>query len=409
MNISKTNIFLSTLALILIIIGYPLVTTLLLPSNSDISEISQAITVPYRVFCLGLMLLVLMLNIRKSIGNLPLPIVVLLALWILWIFRMFYDIFVLGDIFLFDTSQLWLYVVGICIPALFCTMKTVNIIDTDSALKWIWWGLVIILMVTLFSNQALLNNTDNEYRVDGNVALNSISYGNIGVTTFILSLFQLLNQEIKNKWKIILYILICIVAFYSVLRAGSRGPLLNLIFLLMFWFFSRRKNFVLGTLSVFIIFSILFIFQDFFLTLLGDIAPVIEQRIRETISGTADDGRAGLHQSAINLFLDSPIIGQQFAISDQAGGYGYAHNIFLDALMGLGIIGGMMMLYIIVSALRAIFRSIKNNDKHFWIGMILLQQTFSLMLSGAFYQDQIFSALFAYVLLKQKDIFIAWK
>lgn len=405
MDIRKINVFLSTLSLVLIVIGYPLVTTLFLPSNSDISDISQAVTVPYRVFCLVLMLLVIMINIRKSYGNRPLPLTILIIFWALWIFRMCYDSFVRGDVFITSLSQLWLYVLGICIPALLSMMKTVNVIDTDKALQWIWWGLALILIVTLFSNQALISNTDNEFRVDGNVALNTISYGNIGVTTFILSLFQLLNQTIKSKWKKIFCILICILAFYSLLRAGSRGPLLNLVFLLMFWFFSRRKNIMLGTVAVLIFSSILFFFQDFFLSLLGDIAPIIEQRMRDTINGTADDGRDGIHQAAINLFLESPIIGKQFAIFDKIGDYGYAHNIFLDAIMGLGIIGGVMILYILSSAMRAIFVNIKNNDKHFWIGLILLQQIFSLMLSGAFYQDQIFSALLVFVLLKQKHIF----
>lgn len=409
MKLLKFNVFLSTFVLVLILVGYPLITTLLLPASGDVSDVSQSVTVPYRIFCLGIMILVIIMNIKTHIGKLPVPFIILVCFWIFWILRMVYDLLIRNDVFIESTSQLWLYVIGICVPAIVCIRKSVNLIDPDKALKWSWWGLTIVLLVTLFSNQALINNTDNEYRVDGNIALNTISYGNIGVTTFVLSFFLILKKKLYSKWEYAICLLVCFLAIYSVLRAGSRGPLLNLIFLLVFWFYASRKNKMGGTIAVFGILTILFIFNNFFISLLGEISPVIEYRLRDTIEGTAGDGRNVLHQAAINSFIDSPFIGQQFAIFDKAGGYAYAHNIFLDALMGLGIIGGLMVIFIIISAVRAIFVSIRDNENYYWIGIILLQQIFSLMLSGAFYQDQIFCGLLTFILLKQKNIFIPWK
>ncbi|MCX8523533.1 hypothetical protein OF897_06325 [Chryseobacterium formosus] len=392
---------LSTLNFVLIIIGYPLVTTLLLPSNSDLENISQSITIPFRIFCLSLMILVTFLNISFK-TQITASLKVLGLVWLLWIFRIFYDLYINGNT-IDGAAQLWLYVLGICIPAMISITKSINKIDSKMALDWIWYSLSLILIVTLFSNQALIGNTDKELRVDGNIALNSISYGNVGTLAFILTLYRVMQTKIKSRWILLLHIIIGILSFYSVLRAGSRGPVINLFFTLFFWYFSIRKNALVGIVVVCFFILGLFIFRDFFLELLGDIAPVIESRFRDTLEGNSNDGRDVLHSKAIDAFFQSPLIGQQFGIFDGNGGYAYSHNLLLDFLMGLGLVGGGMLLYILSKAIKLLYYSIKNKDNFFWVSLILLQQLFSSMFSGTFYQDQILTALLTFVFIKYKN------
>ncbi len=402
MNINKINVFLSTLSFVLCIVGYSLATTFFLPSSSDLGSVSQSVTIPYRAFALIIMLSVIFLNLKKKVHPLPLPIVVLLLYWLALIIRIFSDVYFRTDYFFTDTSQLWLFIFGICLAGLFSTLQSFDFIDTEKALYFVWAGVILMLTLTLFSNQALLSNTDSEYRVDANVALNTISYGNFGVTGLLLSIYILINKKVNKYFKIfaIISIVLCI---YSVLRSGSRGPILAFLLVVLFWFFSKGKNVKVGLAILAMSFLILYILQDFILSLMGKISPVIELRLRESLEGGVDDGRSRLYDESINVFLNNPLLGQQFAIFDGQGGYAYAHNLILDAAMALGVFGAVAMIYIIFSALKKCYKNIHYNKKYYWVSLILIQQISILMVSGTFYQDQLLSTLLVFHFISDKN------
>ncbi|QDP85839.1 O-antigen ligase family protein [Chryseobacterium sp. SNU WT5] len=401
MNITKINVYLSTLSFVLCIIGYSLATTFFLPSSSDLESVSQSVTIPYRAFALCVMLLVVSLNIKRSVFPISLPLLVLILYWFFLIIRIFSDIYMRTDYFLTDTSQLWLYIFGICLAGLYSTIKSFDHINTEKAFYFVWAGVILMLTLTLFSNQALLTNTNNEYRVDANVALNTISYGNYGVLGLLLSIYILINKKVNKFWKIfaILSIILCV---YSVLRSGSRGPILAFLLVVLFWFFSKGKNLKTGLVILALSFSVLYLLQDFILSLMGEISPVIEVRLRESLEGGVDDGRSRLYDDAINIFLNHPLFGHQFAIFDGQGGYAYAHNLILDSAMALGVLGALAMIYIIFSALKVCYKNIHYNKKYYWVSLILLQQITILMVSGTFYQDQLLSVLLVFHFMADK-------
>src|SRR5690554_4933488 len=126
---NRYNIFFSTLNFVLMFIGYQLATSLFLPVSSDIEGISRTVTVPYRAFALLVSLIVILLNYRNKIGQSHLAIKVLLFFWIALIIRIFYDTNVRFDINLKDTSQLWLYVFGIVLPAMYSVIKSYRAVD----------------------------------------------------------------------------------------------------------------------------------------------------------------------------------------------------------------------------------------------------------------------------------------
>lgn len=408
MNFLKINKFLSTFNLVVIIIGYPLITSLFLSGRNDIEGVSQTITIPYRIFALGIMVLVLLLNLKSKVGKPSFPLYVLLLFWFFWIYRMVYDIYISTDVFLADTSQLWLFVFGICLPALFSVYKSINYIETEKVIKWCYWGLTFILILTLFSNQALISNTDNEYRVNANIALNTISYGNIGVTAFLMSVFLLLKRNDKLFIKIV-YVLIAFLAFYSVLRAGSRGPIINLLIAIILWIFSKQKKLLLGIFIIIIIAVLFSLFYDSILTFMGKIAPVIEIRLRDTIEGKEVNERSVIYSAAIEAFSENPIFGKQFAIFNNDGSYTYAHNIILDSLMGLGLVGGIMIFYLIFSFIKSVFYSVRYNKDYMLLGLIFIQQLSSSMFSGAFYKDQVLVSGFVFIFLKTRNIILEYK
>jgi len=385
-------------------VGYQLATSLFLPISSNIEGISRSVTVPYRGFALLVSLVVILLNLKRKVGKTPLALKVLWIFWIALIIRIFYDTNIRTDVHLNNTQQLWLYVFGICLPAMFSVMKSIKMIDLEKALNWVYLGTVLILVLSLFNNASLwLDSSEITGRTDANIALNTIYFGHIGTTGIVLSMYLLFKRR-TNFVKTFLIVVILMFSFFVMMRAGSRSPVLALTVILLFWIFARGKNIVFGTVIIAVIASLILIFLEPILSFMGNFSPVMESRLRLAIFQQYSGGRDHLAQDAINIFLDSPLIGKQFALFDNYGGFIYSHNIILDALMGLGIIGGFSMIYILWRSLKRSYFLIKYDDAHIWIFLILIQQIVLNMFSGAFYYNQLLNGLLVFVLLyKSRD------
>lgn len=383
-------------------VGYQLATSLFLPVSSDIEGISRTVTVPYRAFALSISLLVIFLNFRNKVEKAPLAIKILWIYWFVLIIRIFYDTNFRIDVYINDTRQLWLYIFGIILPAMYSVMISYRDIDLNRAFKWLYVGTVLTLVLSLFNNTSLLmNNAEITVRTEGNLALDTISFGHLGTMSLILSLFILNRGGTKLITKI-LVITVMLLSILIMLRAGSRSPVLALAVVLLFWMFARGKNIVLGAFIVTACIAILIINIEPVLTFIGNISPVMETRLRMAFFEGNTGGRDFVYKEAFNIFLNNPILGDQFAIFDKFGGFMYSHNIILDALMGLGLLGGLVMIYILWVAIKKSYFLIKMKDSHFWMSLILIQQIVLSMLSGAFYYNQILNVLLVFVVIYAK-------
>lgn len=396
---SKLNTFFSTLNFVLIFVGYQLATSLFLPVSSDIEGISRTVTVPYRAIALLISLIVILLNLTKKIGKSHLAIHVLWFFWIALILRIFYDTNLRMDVYLNDTLQLWLYVFGIVLPVMYSVMKSYKEIDLNVALKWVYLGTVLTLILSLFNNSTLLMDASEiTGRAEGNLALNTISFGHLGTMGVVLSLFLLSRQGVTLIKKTFI-LAVMLLSFFIMLRAGSRSPVLALAVILIFWLFARGKNVILGAFISLFGIVLLVVFTEPILGFIGDISPVMESRLRISIYEGNTSGRDTVYKEALDAFLDKPFLGKQFAIFNEFGGFDYSHNIILDALMGLGFFGGIAILYIFWIALKKSYIMVRMKDAHFWISLILIQQIVLSMLSGAFYYNQILNVLLVFVVL----------
>lgn len=396
---SKLNIFLSTLNFVLCFVGYQLATSLFLPVSSDLEGISRTVTVPYRAFALFISLLVIFLNIKKKVGKIHPAMKVLWIYWSALIIRIFYDTNIRTDVHVKDTVQLWMYIFGICLPAMFSVMISYRFIDLDKALKWIFLGVVLTMMLSLFNNPVLLMPADEiTERMEGNLAFNTISFGHLGAMGIVLSLFIFSRGRIRTIKKIGL-IAVMLLSFFIMARAASRSPIVALVVILLFWLFARGKNVVLGVSIAAIAFCLLIVFIEPILNFMGNISPVLELRLRASIFEGDTSARNPLYEQAFHAFLNNPIVGEQFALFDNFGGFAYSHNIVLDSLMGLGLLGGIAIIYILWIAIKNSYTMIKNNDPHFWICLILIQQIVFNMFSGAIYYNQLLNVLLTFVFL----------
>ena len=403
MNNSKLNSFLSNLNFILCFVGYQFCTTIFLPlsSNSDIEGISRTVTVPYRIFALIISILVIIFNFNKSNIKTPLILKLFLFFWGILASRILYDLYIRTDIsFQVDSFQLVMFIFGICIPAIISIINSYDKIDLSASFNWILILFAVTVIFSSFSNPMLYIDSDEiTSRLRGNLALNTISFGHLGVSAIILALFYIQKKNTKVIGKI-LAIALLFSAFLIMVRSGSRSALAALLFISFIWIISSIKgNKIEKIMLILFIFLFLFIFSDTILSLMGKISPLFEDRLRLAIYEGNTNGRDELYKIAFDMFLDNPFLGKSFLVHRLDNTYIYSHNILLDAFMGLGILGGMILLIILYYGIKYSYTIIKNKDENYWIGFILLQQIIFNMFSSAFYYNQLLSALLTFVYL----------
>lgn len=399
MKVNKINTILSTLNFVLCFVGYSIITTMFLPVSSDIENITRSITVPYRVFTLLLALIVISINFKKRINfnNRLLCFYCFLGLYVL---RILYDLYI-QDIHVSSeyASKTLFSLFGMCLPMVYAVIKSYKYVDLEKALKWIFYLSCASLLFTLFGNQLMFVDTgDINSRQAGNVAMTSIAFGHLGVRSFILGLFVMNKRKLTTIMKSIV-VLLLLLSLFCTFRAASRGPILSLIVILAFWLFSRSRKMLLGFIILLIFSGIIYIFTDSILYLLGDISPVLKIRMEATLIEGNTSGRDVLFKDALHLFYSSPIWGKQYVTSSGI----YSHNLILDALMGLGVIGGGLLMYMLIFVLRRSYSAIKNTDNHFWIFMIAIQQIMLTMTSSAIYFNQLLLVLFAFLFSKYRN------
>ena len=381
------NTYISTLNLTLIVIGYAFFTSVFSFIFTDVENASRIVTIPYRMFSLAISIITIFLNYGTRF-KLNFKHKILIVFWMLLIIRLICDEFFRSDIILDKDRlvQIWLYILAMTILPMYSVMKSYKTIDYSKLFSWIFSLSTVATIMIFATNDSF--RTAIEERIDANVAFGSIATGHLGLTTLIMSLYAL--GRYKNNLLRIGIIAIMLIAFIVLLRAGSRGPILAAIVIFATYLITRTKNIILSL--IFIIFALLvwYLLRDNIIQLVSDISPILKQRLFERANQISD--RTPLYEYAVNAFLDNPIFGKSFAVY-MSGFMTYSHNIILDSIMQLGMIGGAIILYLLVKSYSLIYKLLKIKSLYSWIGLLLLQQVTFLMLSSAIYLTPSFSIL----------------
>lgn len=373
----------------MIFVGYPLITTLLLPFESIGIEFTRLITIPYRVFTLLLALFTLILHLYNKV-NLQWCGRLLIIYWLALLMRIFYDLNLRDDFpVIFDEKvYIWTFSLGVCFIPMVSVFKSYNSINFKLGLKTIFYLYGIILSIILITNHENLFSETN--RLNANAAFSSIAFGHFGVSGILLSMSYYKKEKIVSLYTFFL-------SLFFMLQAGSRGPLITFIVLLLFIYISKKRNFK----SIIILFIVLalgiLLLGSYLITFFSQIAPVLYNRVFFQTFDGEEDGREPLFSEAYNSFLNNPILGDKFALNLN-GLTLYSHNIILDSLMGLGIIGGIIMIILIIKTTILAYQSSRNNE--FILKLLLLQQIISLMLSSAIYLNPLVNILWVISLIK---------
>ncbi|MEY8687694.1 hypothetical protein AB9N12_16695 [Bacteroides sp. AN502(2024)] len=150
----------------------------------------------------------------------------------------------------------------------------------------------------------------------------------------------------------------CFVCAIVCLISGGRGGAVLLLFYLLFFLYKLRNLRGIGILKSFIIIGI--IIAIFFIIANNLNLWKSDGFSRVLSSINVDDARAGLRRKSLQIFYDTDYVG---------GGLGsiwmnlgiYSHNIFLDLLAEIGILGCIVVSLSIYKIVKKLLRLSKEN------------------------------------------------
>ncbi len=232
-------------------------------------------------------------------------------------------------------------------------------------------------------------------RYDANSTVNTINYGQMGCALCLVAIFGFLNKPFK--YSKLMYPFLFLLGMVSIMKAGSRSPIVVLGFVSIFYFFAK-SGFVKGLIIVGVSAVVVYFSLGFLVELSEAVGSGIVTRIISAVETGETSGRDVIYANAIGHFMDSPIFGNFYLIPDGvAKGY-YPHNFFIEAFMTTGIVGGIPYVVMILICIIKSFRILKLRHPSGWIILLFLQTLIYGMFSSSLYSSQDFWALSFFVL-----------
>lgn len=334
----KLNIV--TSSLILSFVGFFLIATL----TSIVGVVSTPFSIVIRG-CSFLLFLIFFLRVVKfNLFDIRLFEFIFVCFFLMYLVRIGYDTLFIDRDLSKEHYVYWTWTIGACMIPGLAAMKIdpIHLIRIQGKLSFILIGcsvLVIIFATSNFTNE--MGETVDIGRINL-TSLNPIALSTIGCLTILNSIFHILNKE--NKFIFKLFLLFGIIAgCYIVSASGARGPVVALVATIIFF---------ISTLSIFMkILSLFFVLIGVYI--LYNIMILVQENLdlhsidRFTSTGAANDasvlGRIQMFNGALNQFIEHPLTGS--ALEELTTKY-YPHNLLLESLMSLGILGGIMFIYL---------------------------------------------------------------
>lgn len=401
MRSSSFNSVLSTFNIVLLFAGYEFAAVTgaaMLGIDS-----SRLISIPYRVFSSVICVLVILLNLVNRFKKPDKRILLFFVFWGLLILRFFYDVFLRVDVSLLSSviSRTWLYMIVLTILPMISVILSITKVNFEIAFK------LILIMLAVSVCLSFVRHFDldelSEYERLQASGLGSIGTGHLGLTVMLFSAYYIFSKPKKNILIIGLLVAVIGISLMVMLRSGSRGPVLSFIGVIIAFFISRTKH--KGVYVLLICFAIIFfnVFFEYLLKIIEDIAPNLYYRFESKEEVGQFGSRLYYYSIAFKAFLSSPLWGAQFAIYLPGNEMIYAHNIFIDALMQLGLIGGGLLGYVLFSVIKIVFNFIAEH-KLVWICLLFIQLLFELMVSSSIYYTPLFSVIIVLLFTYQNQL-----
>ncbi len=363
LNLLKLN----TPLYVLLIVGFTIIS--MFPDAFSLN--SRIITVPFRAVILLLSIVIILYAIyTKNNNKFGKTEFFFIAFWLFYFIKAIvsFKTYSFSEEMASKEIEIYLRIIGITfIPSLaVLTIKEKNI-NYALFLKWVYYTLYIILLLNVFVGI----KHDYHGRSAGFMSMYSISFGHLGVSLALLSIYKLLF-EVKTKYSQAISFLGIILGLYILYTSGTRSPLIAFILCLCFVFYIKNKLKYLGVFLLLLGTSVLALIYFKPQHVETDNSSSFLNRVTNMIVSGDSSGRDVLYQQGIEIFAENPIFGGRILYFDGM----YPHNVFLEVLMAMGVTGFLLYLLFFKNCiiyLLKLKKSIKNNEEVFWVSILWLQ------------------------------------
>lgn len=309
----------------------------------------------------------------------------LLIFWGCYFLRLLYASYEEG--LMFDLSYYWVWAVGACaLPAMalaFCPPKSIS----GSRLYGRLYAAVAVASVLAASNATSLEyNVVDELVDTGRLqleSLNPILLGHLGASLLILSIWGVITPSLKRSWqRKLLSLALGALGGFMMIAANSRGPVVSAIACLAFVVLaSQGKKRIVGLI---VMLTMLALFAPLSKVLEDNFGFTTYTRIfgqSQLEEGNTQD-RLSRFAAAWDGFLANPLLGS--SLEEPVFG-GYPHNIFVEAFMTTGVVGGTAMIALSLLLLVQAFRIYTRHSAFGWVSLLFVQHLISANFSGSIY------------------------
>lgn len=295
----------------------------------------------------------------------------------------------------------WMKLVEFIIIAVVCILIFMYELNRDDIKKiieifFIINSILFVILLIRYSNHWLYRMSIG-WRISTK-GLNATWLGRFLAETAVMAFFALNNKTMKAIYNIILFILI--------VATGSKSVIIGLLVIYMILMYNSMKKFLekrkkeerkkiilvvvaisIPILSIALMVFLKYIPMDF----------IMKRLLSESSYGGA--GRTATYAKAIELFKLNPIFGcgiGNYFYQYEVHKFTYPHNIILEFLTELGVVGGIFIVAFLCRLYRCIL-TIYRDEKVMFLILMALMYFINAMFSGNMtlsnFQFYIFSAL----------------
>lgn len=350
---------------------------------------NRVISAPFRLIT-GFVCVFLILSEKLKINR---NVNIVFLFMVLYIFRFLYETAFNSHSIQLSITDYWGYLILGCILPMVALLTEIDRKILFKSLKIIFVLLLFINIMGLMNNQQYVLDANGEVRVraDANSGLNTIVFANMALNLIIACLILMG----KSKYKLFFLIPI-VIAVINMGIAGSRGPILQMTLIGIFFIYKNHEKIKLKyvlPILIFLISSIYYFGTKY------DAFKMLTARFTEsqTEEGGSDYGRFQFLEGGWNQFLNSPFLGDSIEVKP----YGiYPHNMLVESFMSLGVVGGIICVFILIISFNKAMYLLKN-EEILWLALIFLSNHIVTFTSGSIVNNFKFWSLIAIMLTYQ--------
>lgn len=370
----------------LTVVGFPLVSTIPTILRLD----SQVATVPYRMLVLGLSLAVMFgWWVRGTRICLDAAVLLTLTFWALLVARLVHGIIVdplPGELYM-RPSQLLLLSVGACFLPALTALEPPSERTLDLARRAIEVLGAIAMIGILYVGLRGVMQGSILYRLATPV-LNPISVGHLGVSVLVVALCGFAGADrFTRLWRTMLVILSVVVVVATV----SRGPIAAALVAVLALALRPRAGQTIGLGGILLRFGLIGLGVAAVVLAINYLEELeiidVVARLTDTLQDVASQERAAMIVGAWHQFTLSPLLGDALV---ERRFMENPHNIIVESLMTLGVVGLGLLLLSMGASLAAAFGIYRGATRHAWVALIYLQYVIHCLLSGSLLTDGAF-------------------